>query len=118
ESFARPNKSYGMFSDIVAFANRFDWDVDLEFCFQNLTERFRRPARRIFFLGVMRFHDFGLKLATKNFRGATSQREERIHSNAEVRSKDDRQRFRSLLDELSLFRRMSCCSDDERFLFL
>ena len=78
-----------MLTDNVAFANRFDWNFNLQCLFKNLAQRLRRPTGRILFHLVMCLNDSRREFTAEDFRAAASQSKERVYSHAEVRREDN-----------------------------
>ena len=114
-ALAASTKNHGVLTNHIAFANRLNRNFVLNLLrrFQNVTERFGRPAGRIFFHLVMRFDNLCIKIAPEQFASLTGQPEEHINSDAEIRRKHNRQRLRGLFNKAPLLFRMSRGADDE-----
>src|SRR5437660_5543190 len=63
----------------------------------------------------MHLNDLRLEFGAQDLSGAASEGEQSVDPDAEVRRKDNRQRLRSIFNELALFRRMSGRPNHERF---
>src|SRR5713101_8424508 len=109
-----------MFANDIAFANRLDWNFAMRFssCFQNLSQRFGRPAWRIFFHLVMRFDNRDVKIAAEPPGSFARQPEKHVDSDAEIRRKHDWQRLRARFNYSALLLRMTGRSNNQRLAML
>src|SRR5213080_1641879 len=97
----RSYKNDGVITNNLAFSNGFNRDVRLASLFQNFAKCFRGSARRVFFPGVMDLGNLGCELLAEDLRRATREREQCVHTHAEIRSENNRQQLRSLFNQLS-----------------
>ena len=114
--FVWAGKDHGVFAHDFTFANRFNWN----FCSivslppQNLRNRFCSPTWCILLHLMMGLGNFGVKFRTKDSSRRARQREKRIDADAEIRSENDRDRTRCILNRFTLFGGMSGRANDER----
>ena len=84
-AFVGSAENYAMLADNVILANRLNRYFAVSHGFQDLSQRFGCPARRIFFHFVMRFDNLRSEIRAEQFGSFLRQPKEHVDSHAEIR---------------------------------